>query len=141
MDRRKAVAVIEMPDSCSMCEMGMETPAGRVCCLAARMAGGQEGKKPGWCPLVQMPEKADLGKAEGLKGFCVCLGWNECIAELLLSAGIKDMDSAAGQGDLISRSALLQELNEKGIPYRTEISRCIEDAEAVSPGMPWGWNL
>lgn len=52
MEKRKAAAVIEMPEKCSICEFMMETEVGNACFMGAKNISEPEGAKPDWCPLM-----------------------------------------------------------------------------------------
>lgn len=87
----KAILVMEMPEGCLKCPMGNMnlhdmSKSGMYCQLNKRedisydAAGGS---RPGWCPLVAMPER----KEERLLGtdikhtfrYGASCGWNACL--------------------------------------------------------------
>ena len=78
----KAVLVIDMPEQvCQKCTLCYETDNDDeyLCCATGKFV--PNGKKPDWCPLRELPEKAnhpdycDNGRFDK--------GWNACLDEIL----------------------------------------------------------
>ena len=96
--RRQAVLVMEMPESCSECPMEMDVEdttgekwIGNICRGCGRRNADRI-QKPGWCPLIPMPEKksyADLDEDadEGELTFAYWNGWNACLDTIEGSRG------------------------------------------------------
>ena len=78
---RKAVLVIDMPSSCSECP----------CCYIPRCEVLEKSLKtseiyeckPDWCPLRELPNPKEKGKAENILEIFSNAGYNACIDELL----------------------------------------------------------
>ena len=78
----KAVLVMDMPEQvCQKCTLCYETENDDeyLCCATGKLV--PDGKKPDWCPLRELPEKAnhpaycDNGRFDK--------GWNACLDEIL----------------------------------------------------------
>ena len=78
----KAVLVMDMPEQvCQKCTLCYETENDDeyLCCATGKFV--PNGKKPDWCPLRELPEKAnhpdycDNGRFDK--------GWNACLDEIL----------------------------------------------------------
>ena len=83
----KAVLVMDMPESCKDCSCkypSYKDDALYDCAITGKkipIDGGRYGEKPNWCPLRELPEKAnhpdycDNGRFDK--------GWNACLDEIL----------------------------------------------------------
>jgi hypothetical protein len=78
----KAVLVMDMPEQvCQKCTLCYETENDDeyLCCAVGKLL--PDGEKPDWCPLWELPEKAnhpdycDNGRFDK--------GWNACLDEIL----------------------------------------------------------
>ena len=75
----KAVLVMDMPENCEDCP-AMRIVNGYYICQAKRNLNRSE-KRPDWCPLRELPERAnhpehwDNGRFDK--------GWNACLDEIL----------------------------------------------------------
>ena len=77
----KAVLVMDMPEQvCQKCTLCYETEDDEyMCCAAGQLL--PDGEKPDWCPLRELPKKAnhpaycDNGRFDK--------GWNACLDEIL----------------------------------------------------------
>lgn len=79
----KSILVIDTPENCVKCIL-YHYPSCR-CCITGRFQNNiSEDFKPDWCPLRNLPEKAnhpdycDNGRYDK--------GWNDCIDEILKGA-------------------------------------------------------
>lgn len=80
----KAVLVMDMPESCCECNLNYMIPLGsRLRCHAFALGKAIDSntrEKPDWCPLRELPEKAnhpdycDNGRFDK--------GWNACLDEI-----------------------------------------------------------
>lgn len=84
----KAVLVMDMPDNCKDCNMsviGREPHTGQMCFRCVHhptiMILPKETKRPDWCTLKPMPEKAN--HPDLCDGGRYDKGYNACIDELL----------------------------------------------------------
>lgn len=84
----KAVLVLDMPESCDMCDLRYTLPFGnKVCYIKLKGVTGE--KRLDWCPLRELPEKKVADKrlaisplTEGhLNDFE--RGWNACLDAIL----------------------------------------------------------
>jgi hypothetical protein len=83
----KAVLVMDMPEQvCQKCTLCYETEDDEyMCCAAGKLL--PDGEKPDWCPLRELPKKAnhpaycDNGRFDK--------GWNACIDEILKANGMR----------------------------------------------------
>lgn len=79
----KAVLILDMPDNCFKCKL----QDWANCRIAKKCHTGDS--KPDWCPLRELPEKAEVSDCEELcdtddwydSGYAD--GYNACIDELL----------------------------------------------------------
>lgn len=80
----KAVLVMDMPEQvCQKCTLCYETEDDEyLCCAVGKLV--PDGEKPDWCPLRELPEKAnhpaycDNGRFDK--------GWNACLDMILENA-------------------------------------------------------
>jgi len=85
----KAILVIDMPETCSKCELHGKDMEGIYCEVCSEKDYIKEYKGiPSWCPLKPMPEKKWVAKGfdrimENNKEHLMSLGWNDCLEELL----------------------------------------------------------
>lgn len=84
----KAVLIMDMPEqTCQMCTLCYETENDDeyLCCAAGKLL--PDGEKPDWCPLRELPKKAnhpdycDNGRFDK--------GWNACLDEILKTNGMR----------------------------------------------------
>lgn len=84
----KAVLVTDMPEQvCQKCTLCYETENDDeyLCCATGKLL--PDGEKPDWCPLRELPKKAnhpaycDNGRFDK--------GWNACIDEFLKANGMR----------------------------------------------------
>ncbi len=84
----KAVLVMDMPEQvCQKCTLCYETENDDeyLCCATGKLL--PDGEKPDWCPLRELPKKAnhpaycDNGRFDK--------GWNACIDEILKANGMR----------------------------------------------------
>ena len=84
----KAILVMDMPEQiCQKCKLCYETENGDeyMCCAVGKLV--PDGEKPDWCPLRELPKKAnhpaycDNGRFDK--------GWNACIDEILKANGMR----------------------------------------------------
>ncbi len=83
----KAILVMDMPETCKDCSCkypSYKDYALYDCAITGKTVpidGGRYGEKPNWCPLRELPEKAnhpdycDNGRFDK--------GWNACLDEIL----------------------------------------------------------
>ena len=83
----KAVLLMDMPKTCENCSCkypSYKDDALYDCAITGKtipIDGGRYGEKPNWCPLRELPEKAnhpaycDNGRFDK--------GWNACLDEIL----------------------------------------------------------
>lgn len=94
----KSILVIDTPEVCCQCRFSGSD--GDVCCLENKLISEQEylDKKPGWCPLKEVPEKKPGVKYRGNGCFGINeamrhnynMGFNACIDEILKGANGND---------------------------------------------------
>lgn len=79
----KAVLVMDMPESCDMCDLRYTLPFGnKVCYIKLKGVTGQE--RPDWCPLRELPEhKPTIGIVEESNRLLMNAGWNACLDKIL----------------------------------------------------------
>lgn len=84
----KAVLIMDMPEQvCQKCTLCYETENDDeyLCCATGKLL--PDGAKPDWCPLRELPEKAnhpdycDNGRFDK--------GWNACLDEILKANGMR----------------------------------------------------
>lgn len=83
----KAILIMDMPETCKDCSCkypSYKDDALYDCAITGKtipIDGGRYGEKPNWCPLRELPEKAnhpaycDNGRFDK--------GWNACLDEIL----------------------------------------------------------
>lgn len=72
----KAVLVMDMPESCDMCDL-TDMANGKMYCGVpgcGELTKDYISCRPDWCPLRPMPEKKQNACTHGFAG-----GWNACI--------------------------------------------------------------
>lgn len=89
----KAVLVMDMPESCDMCDFADDTQPPRygertLYCNAPGIgydATDYIACKPDWCPLMELPEKIPELKSgyEDISTSIRRVGWNACLDEIL----------------------------------------------------------
>lgn len=84
----KAVLIMDMPEQvCQKCTLCYETENDDeyLCCATGKLL--PDGAKPDWCPLRELPEKAnhpdycDNGRFDK--------GWNACLDKILKTDGLR----------------------------------------------------
>ena len=86
----KAVLVMDMPESCDMCDFvdDMQPPRYGERTLYCSAPGiGKDvtdyvACRPDWCPLRELPEKKKLTYTD-LCTDCEVSGWNDCLDEII----------------------------------------------------------
>ncbi len=86
----KAVLVMDMPESCDMCDFvdDMQPPRYGERTLYCSAPGIGEDVtdyvacRPDWCPLRELPEKKKLTYTD-LCTDCEVSGWNDCLDEII----------------------------------------------------------
>lgn len=89
----KAVLVMDMPESCDMCDFADDTQPPRygeqtLYCIAPGIGDDVTDYiacRPDWCPLRELPEKI-LELKSGYKDLNTSIrrvGWNACLDEIL----------------------------------------------------------
>lgn len=80
----KAILVIDMPSSCSECNLQQYG----ICHAVRKCITGTPKdlkSKPDWCPLKQLPsKKPTIGKESDNDILCMNAGYNACIDEILV---------------------------------------------------------
>lgn len=89
----KVVLVMDMPECCADCPCSFferDNPELNLICGATGEDANNVGK-PGWCPLVPVPEKKPCAGVDGIKSILLderikegikeagAFGWNACI--------------------------------------------------------------
>lgn len=75
---RKSILVIDTPENCAKCPCFLETATD---CCGVNGKDIESRNKPDWCPLQDMPERADHpdycdnGRYDN--------GWNDCLDQIL----------------------------------------------------------
>ena len=86
----KAVLIMDMPESCDMCDFADDTQPPRhgertLYCNAPGIGDDVTDYiacRPDWCPLRELPEKKELYLSiNNQKGYCD--GWNACLDKIL----------------------------------------------------------
>lgn len=96
----KAVLVIDMPESCDMCDFADDTQPPRygertLYCNAPGIGDDVTDYiacRPDWCPLRELPEKMEVcGKypQPGKPVPSYRFGWNACLDEILKTDGMR----------------------------------------------------
>lgn len=80
----KAMLIMDMPESCSVCDFGCEEVYGDYCGVpwCGKDVSGYEVCRPDFCPLREVPEKCRITGASGhtkdyVDGYRT--GWNACL--------------------------------------------------------------
>lgn len=76
---RKSVLVIKTPDDCYSCTFNHNS----FCYVTNNCTLKFVNCKPNWCPLKAMPEMYDNVNCDGSPFYHMCVGWNNCIDEIL----------------------------------------------------------
>lgn len=82
----KSVLVIDTPERCIDCEIGQNYSNIIETCVSCPIAGksaldGEAESIPGWCPLMDLPEKDNGDYPANTFDAGFVEGWNECIDE------------------------------------------------------------
>lgn len=84
----KAILIVNMPDDCTMCKFWNTDDDECYATGSEELSLGDcEKTKPDWCPLRELPEKAnhpaycDNGRFDK--------GWNACLDEILKDDGMR----------------------------------------------------
>lgn len=96
----KAVLVMDMPESCDMCDFADDTQPPRygeqtLYCIAPGIGDDVTDYiacRPDWCPLRELPEKMEVcGKypQPGKPVPSYRFGWNACLDEILKTDGMR----------------------------------------------------
>lgn len=82
---RKAVLVMDMPEHCIDCPCHFAGTSTVVCGVKKEklLTDDIETYKPDWCPLRELPNPKEKGKAENILEIFSNAGYNACIVELL----------------------------------------------------------
>ena len=89
----KAVLVVDMPESCGVCElvddglMRLENGKETQILYCGVPTCGEDvtdyvGCRPEFCPLREVPQKADIKKAATMTSLTWCEGYNACIDKI-----------------------------------------------------------
>ena len=83
----KSVLVIDTPERCIDCEIGQNYSNIIETCVSCPIAGksaldGEAESIPGWCPLMDLPEKDNGDYPANTFDAGFVEGWNECIDEI-----------------------------------------------------------
>lgn len=94
----KAVLVMDMPESCSDCQLADDDPSGLYCPPADDYYDGSDSSedRASFCPLRELPEKIPELKSgyEEISKSIHRDGWNACLDEIL---GGKDDGTTANR--------------------------------------------
>lgn len=78
----KAVLIMDMPESCDMCDLCYTLPFGnKICCI--KLKGVPRQKRPDFCPLRHLPERTEINYYMNSKEKGVVEGWNACLDKIL----------------------------------------------------------
>lgn len=84
----KAIFVIDKPENCADCFFFSDDAMGTCDATYQSTEFKEKRVKPDWCPLKEMPEKADLNeKAFPTNEYYHKQGWNTCIDAILTGCG------------------------------------------------------
>ena len=81
----KAVLVMDMPSKCIDCPLHFVDEPNYWCGANMKdlLTDDIETYKPDWCPLRELPNPKEKGKAENILEIFTNAGYNACIDELL----------------------------------------------------------
>lgn len=85
----KAVLVVDMPDSCDMCDFSDSIGGKLYCCVPGYgdLVEDFIACRPDWCPMHPVPEKkmlkSDVRDVQSLAEVIADASWNSCIDSLL----------------------------------------------------------
>lgn len=81
----KAVLVMDMPSKCIACPLHFVDEPNYWCGANMKdlLTDDIETYKPDWCPLRELPNPKEKGKAENILEIFTNAGYNACIDELL----------------------------------------------------------
>jgi hypothetical protein len=83
----KAILVMDMPSSCMGCNfLHCEIEENKEYCEAReirKQVDLAKEEKPDWCPLRELPNPKEKGKAENILEIFTNTGYNACIDEIL----------------------------------------------------------
>ena len=74
----RAMLIMDMPEACYECPCEADYVCQAKCKEIDEIDKVQE-----WCPLREVPQKADIKKAVTMTTLCWCEGYNACIDEIL----------------------------------------------------------
>lgn len=83
----KAVLIVDMPEDCTMCKFWNSKDDECYATGVEELSLNSEEAKPDWCPLRELPEKAnhpdycDNGRFDK--------GWNACLDKILKDDGLR----------------------------------------------------
>lgn len=83
----KAVLIVDMPEDCTMCKFWNSKDDECYATGVEELSLNSEEAKPDWCPLRELPKKAnhpaycDNGRFDK--------GWNACLDEILKDDGLR----------------------------------------------------
>ena len=82
----KAILVVDMPESCDMCNFA-EMVNRKMYCLVpgcGKLAEDYIVCRPDWCPLRELPEEKESDPVMDCDiDFGIAEGWNACIDEIM----------------------------------------------------------
>ena len=81
---KKAILVIDMPNSCNECKIRFDDEYSNWCPYDNPEPNGvwqyvEKGTKPDWCPLKEMPEKLEGNNSIKYQWGDYEDGWNHCL--------------------------------------------------------------
>ena len=81
---KKAILVIDMPNSCNECKIRFDDEYSNWCSYDNPEPNGvwqyvEKGTKPDWCPLKEMPEKLEGNNSIKYQWGDYEDGWNHCL--------------------------------------------------------------
>ena len=81
---KKAILVIDMPNSCNECKIRFDDEYSNWCPYDNPEPNGvwqyvEKGAKPDWCPLKEMPEKLEGNNSIKYQWGDYEDGWNHCL--------------------------------------------------------------
>ena len=81
---KKAILVIDMPNSCNECKIRFDDEYSNWCPYVNPEPNGvwqyvEKGAKPDWCPLKEMPEKLEGNNSIKYQWGDYEDGWNHCL--------------------------------------------------------------
>lgn len=144
----KAVLIINMPESCDMCDFVDNTQPpiyGKQTFYCNAPGIGDDvtnciTRRPDWCPLLELPEKKEELPIEeyefGSLGKAFTSGWNACLDEILKlierSKIVKDKDFVVKHADGIQLVVF--------IVFLFLLGGCIFDAANIVTTCPTRWQ-